>query len=77
VSGLGFAPTAQPTKFEVAAFFEFREGKAARVRVIVDILHIARQAGAAPLPGTIGDCLVTMFQHLKAFRLRRSRGIRR
>jgi ketosteroid isomerase-like protein len=77
VSRLGFAPTAQPIEFEVAAFFEFREGKAARVRVIVDILHIARQAGAAPLPGTIGDRLVTMFQHLKAFRLRRSRGIRR
>ena len=77
VSALGFAPTGRPTEFEVAAFFEFHEGKAARVRVIVDILDLARQAGAAPLPGTIGDRLVTMLQHLKAFRLRRSRGIRR
>jgi ketosteroid isomerase-like protein len=77
VSRLGFAPTAQPTEFEVAAFFEFREGEAAHVQVIVDMLHIARQAGAAPLPGTIGDRLVTMLQHLKAFRLRRSAQRRR
>lgn len=75
VNPLGFAPTGQPTEFEVAVFFELRDGKAARVRAIVDMLHIARQVGAAPLPGTVGDRLVAMLQHLKAFILRRSRGV--
>jgi ketosteroid isomerase-like protein len=75
VSAIGLAPTGQLTEFEVAAFFEFREGKATRVRVIVDMLNIAREAGAAPLPGSIGDRVVTMFQHLKAFRLRRRRAV--
>lgn len=71
VSALGLAPTGQPLEFEVAAFFEFSDGKAARVRVIVDMLDIGRKAGAVPLPGTMGDRVVTMFQHLKASRLRR------
>jgi len=71
VSAIGLAPTGQPTEFEVAAFFELREGKAARVRVIVDMLDIGRKAGAVPLPGTMGDRVVTVLQHLKAFRLRR------
>jgi ketosteroid isomerase-like protein len=76
VSAIGLAPTGQPTEFEVAGFFELREGKAARVRIIVDMLDIARQAGAVPPPGTMGDRVVTVFQHLKAFRLRRRRAVR-
>jgi predicted ester cyclase len=71
VSALGLAPTGHPMEFEVAAFFELREGKAARVRVIVDMLDIGRKAGAVPLPGTMGDRVVTVFQHLNAYRLRR------
>jgi predicted ester cyclase len=77
VSALGLAPTGQPTEFEVAVYFSLREGKVERARAIVDMLDIARQTGAAPLQGTIGDRLVSMFQHLKAFRLRRRREVRR
>ena len=73
VAAIGFAPTRQPIEFDVAAFFQFREGKAAHVRVIVDMLDIARQTGAVPPPGTIGDRVVTVLQHLNAFRLRRRR----
>jgi hypothetical protein len=73
---MGLAPTGQPTEFDVAAFFELRDGRAARVRVIVDMLDIGRKAGAAPLPGTMGDRVVTMYQHLKAFRLRRRGAVR-
>jgi predicted ester cyclase len=73
-SRVGFSPTGQTTEFEVAGFFEFREGKAARVQVIVDMLDIARQVGAAPAPGTIGDRVVAAIQHVKALRLRRGRG---
>jgi hypothetical protein len=71
------APTGQPTQFDVAGFFELCDGRAARVRVIVDMLDIARQAGAVPPPGTIGHRVVAAIQHLKALRLRRSRGVRR
>jgi predicted ester cyclase len=73
VSALGLAPTGQPTEFDVAAFFKFHDGKASRVRIIVDMLDIARQAGAVPPPGTIGDRVGSAVQHLNAFRLRRSR----
>jgi predicted ester cyclase len=73
---MGLAPTGQSTEFDVAAFFELRDGRAARVRVIVDMLDIGRKAGAAPLPGTMGDRVVTMYQHLKAFRLRRRGAVR-
>jgi predicted ester cyclase len=72
-TAIRLAPTRQPTRFEVAAFFEFRQGKAAHVRVIVDMLDIARQTGAVPIPGTIGDRVVKVLQHLNAFRLRRRR----
>jgi predicted ester cyclase len=72
-TAIGLAPTRQPTRFDVAAFFEFRQGKAAHVRVIVDMLDIARQTGAVPIPGTIGDRVVKVLQHLNAFRLRRRR----
>jgi predicted ester cyclase len=68
---VGLAPTGQPTEFEVAGFFELREGRAAHIRIIVDMLDIARQAGAVPFPGTFGDRVVIGLQHLKALRLRR------
>ena len=71
VKPLGLAPTGRPIAFEVAGFFEFREGNARRVRIILDMLDIARQTGAAPLPGTFSDRLVSGLQHLKAWRLRR------
>ncbi len=77
LSAVGLAPTGQPTEFDVAAFFELRDGRAAHVRVIVDMLDIGWKAGAVPLPGTMGDRVVVAIQHLKALRLRRSREARR
>ena len=73
VAPLRFAPTGQPVQFEVAAFFEFRDGALAHFRLIVDMLDVARQAGAAPRRGTLGDRLSVRLQHWTAARLRRRR----
>jgi ketosteroid isomerase-like protein len=71
IAPLNFAPTGKPIVIEVAGFFHFRESRAHQVRIILDMLNIARQTGAAPSVGTFTDHLITMLQHVKAFRLRR------
>jgi predicted ester cyclase len=73
VAPLRFAPTGHPVQFEVAAFFEFRDGAVAHFRLIVDMLDVVRQAGAAPRRGTLGDRLSVRLQHWTAARLRRRR----
>lgn len=67
----GFAPT--NTAIEVAGMdrTEIRDGLIARHQIFYDTTTVARQIGAAPLPGTIGERIAVRLQRSTARRLRR------
>jgi predicted ester cyclase len=69
----GFAPTGAPLQFETAEFSELEGGLLARHRVMLDMLALARQIGAAPRVGSAADRANVWFQRFAAWRAQRSR----
>jgi predicted ester cyclase len=63
----GFAPTGGRLSFETAEFSQFEGGLLAHHTVILNMLDLARQIGAVPQPGTIGDRIGVWMQHVAAF----------
>lgn len=60
----GFAPTGGLLEFETAEFSRLDdEGLLARHTVILDMLGLARQIGAVPAAGSIGDRVGVWLQH--------------
>ena len=70
----GFAPTWGPVEFETAEFSHFDGDLLARHTVVLDMLGLARQIGAVPAAGSLGERVGVWLQHLAARRARRRRG---
>lgn len=47
----GFAPTGRRWELDGADFHEYRDGRIARARVVVDVMSISRQVGVLPAAG--------------------------
>jgi predicted ester cyclase len=62
----GFAPTNGPLVFETAEFSRFEGGLLSRHTVILDMLGLARQIGAVPPAGGLGERIGLWGQHLAA-----------
>jgi hypothetical protein len=69
----GYAPTNGPVEFETAEFSRFERNLLSRHVVVLDRLVLARQIGAVPPPGTLGERVGIWFQHVAARRARRKR----
>jgi steroid delta-isomerase-like uncharacterized protein len=48
----GFAPTGKRIEFEGADFHEYREGRVCRLRIVFDMMDVARQLGTVPKAGS-------------------------
>lgn len=66
----GFAPTGQAIEFETAEFSSFEGDLLARHTVVLDMLGLARQIGAAPRAGSFAERVGVWLQHLAARRAR-------
>jgi predicted ester cyclase len=66
----GFAPTGKPVAFETAEFSRIRNGLLCQHTVVLNMLDLARQIGAAPKSGSPGERLGVWFQHLAAWRMK-------
>lgn len=62
----GFAPTGEPVVFETAEFSDFEGPLLAHHRVVLDMLSLARQIGAAPRSGTFAERVGIWLQRLRA-----------
>ena len=63
----GFAPTGGRLVFETAEFSHFEGGLLAHHTVVLNMLDLARQIGAVPQAGTLGDRVGVWMQHVSAF----------
>ncbi|MFN0305131.1 MAG: ester cyclase [Burkholderiales bacterium] len=63
----GFAPTGGHLAFETAEFSHFKDGLLAHHTVVLNMLDLARQIGAVPQAGTLGDRIGVWMQHVAAF----------
>jgi predicted ester cyclase len=72
----GFAPTGGHVEFETAEFSDFRGSLLAHHRVVLDMLALARQIGAAPKSGTFAEHLGVWLQRGSHLRLRHSANAR-
>ena len=63
----GFAPTGGRLSFETAEFSHFERGLLSRHTVVLNMLDLARQIGAVPRSGTLGDRVGVWMQHVAAF----------
>jgi predicted ester cyclase len=66
----GFAPTGGRLEFETAEFSHFQGELLARHTVVLDMLALARQIGAAPKAGTTAERIGVWLQRLAARRSR-------
>jgi steroid delta-isomerase-like uncharacterized protein len=62
----GFAPTGRTVEFETAEFWEFDNDLLVRQTVVIDMLALARQIGAAPRSGSLAERVVLLLQRLTA-----------
>lgn len=62
----GFAPTGQAIQFETAEFSQVCNGLLCRHSVIINMLDLARQIGAAPAEDGLVEHLGIGFQHMVA-----------
>jgi len=62
----GFAPTHGGIAFETAEFSRFEGGLLSRHTVIIDMLGLARQIGAVPPAGGLGERIGLWGQHVAA-----------
>ncbi len=69
----GFQPTGTFVEFETAEFSRLRAGVLCQHTVILDMLDLARQIGAVPKSGGVGERLGIKLQHLAAARMRLKR----
>jgi predicted ester cyclase len=69
----GFAPTDGPIAFETAEFSHFEGGLLVHHHVVLNMFDVARQIGAAPKAGSVGERIGVWLQHIGAHRLRRQR----
>jgi predicted ester cyclase len=67
----GFAPTGHAIAFESAEFSMLRDGLLLRHTVVLDMLDLARQIGAVPRAGSLGDRVGRTLQHVTAWWMRR------
>jgi steroid delta-isomerase-like uncharacterized protein len=67
----GFAPTGAAVEMQGVDVHRYRGGLLAEVVTITDVTAVARQIGAAPAPGTLGERLGVRVQRLAAARARR------
>ena len=67
----GFAPTQTRGEVVIAVFWEFRDGKLCHLRAVTDLNDFARQIGAVPPPGSLGERLAVQLQRIAARRFRR------
>lgn len=63
----GFAPTGGRLSFETAEFSHFRDGLLSHHTVVLNMLDLARQIGAVPPAGTLGDRAGVWMQRVSAF----------
>ncbi len=63
----GFAPTGGRVGFETAEFSQFDNGLLARHTVVMNMLEVARQIGAVPQAGSVGDRIGVWMQNVSAF----------
>lgn len=69
----GFAPTDSPIEDAgIELYEEFRDGLLHRCTVLFDGLHVARQIGAAPAAGSVGERVGVLVQRLQARSMRRA-----
>jgi hypothetical protein len=69
----GFAPTDSPISDEGIEIYErFDAGRLARCTIIFDALDVARQIGAAPVPGSRAERMSVLAQRLQARSRRRA-----
>ena len=67
----GFAPTNGRIEFEGMDRNEIRDDRIARHQIFYDTTGVARQMGATPAPGTLGERVGVRMQQLAARRLRK------
>jgi steroid delta-isomerase-like uncharacterized protein len=48
----GFAPTGRKVEFEGADFHDYRDGRVCRLRIVFDMMEVARQLGTLPKAGS-------------------------
>jgi steroid delta-isomerase-like uncharacterized protein len=48
----GFAPTGKSIEFEGVDLHEYRDGRVCRLRIVFDMMDVARQIGTLPQPGS-------------------------
>jgi steroid delta-isomerase-like uncharacterized protein len=70
----GFAPTGTAIEIVGMDRTEIRDGLVARHQIFYDTATIARQIGAAPLPGSLGERIAVRLQRGMARKLRRQAG---
>lgn len=70
----GFAPTGDRIEFEGADFLEYRDGRVRRLRIVFDMMDVARQLGTMPKPGTRMEQAAAALQRLGARVRSRRRG---
>jgi predicted ester cyclase len=70
----GFAPTGGHIAFETAEFSHFKNNLLARHNVVLNMLDVARQIGAVPKAGSLGDRMGVWLQHIAAYRARSQQG---
>ena len=70
----GFAPTGERIEFEGADFHEYRDGKLCRLRIVFDMMDVARQLGTLPKPGSGAERAGAAAQRLAARVRSRRRG---
>ncbi|MYR08542.1 hypothetical protein GTV32_20515 [Gordonia sp. SID5947] len=61
----GLAPTGKDVEFDVREIIEFRGGLASHVRVSTDMAEFARQIGALPARGSVGERAGARMQRLQ------------
>lgn len=67
----GFAATNTRVQFQTAEFSLLRDGLLARHTVVVNMLDLARQVGAFPAAGSLGERFGMAVQHVSASVMRR------
>ena len=67
----GFAPTGRRIDLQGVDLWEFRDGLMCRYRAIYDLNELARQIGAAPEPGSLGERAGVLLQRLSVRLARR------
>jgi steroid delta-isomerase-like uncharacterized protein len=68
----GFAPTGRPWDVDGADFQQYRDGRICKLRVVFDMMTVARQLGVMPASGSRGERALTAAQRAVT-RLQRTR----